>query len=76
MMLLLLQSSRLKKLEGFKRVTLKAGESKIVEFDITPDKLAIYNASMQYGVELGDFEVMIGGSSKDADLLKTIFTVE
>ena len=65
-----------KKLEGFKRVTLKAGESKIVEFDITPDKLAIYNASMQYGVELGDFEVMIGGSSKDADLLKTIFTVE
>ena len=65
-----------KKLEGFKRVALKAGESKIVEFDITPDKLAIYNASMQYGVEPGDFEVMIGGSSKNADLLKAMFTVE
>jgi beta-glucosidase len=65
-----------KKLEDFQRVPLKVGESKTIEFTVTSDKLAIYDADMKYGVEPGDFEVMVGGSSRDADLLKTVFTVE
>ena len=48
----------------------------VVSFDITPDKLAFYDINMNHTVEAGDFEVMIGGSSEDVDMLKTVFTVE
>lgn len=65
-----------KELKGFERVSLKAGESKDVSFDITPDKLAFYDINMNRTVESGDFEVMVGGSSEDTDMLKTVFTVE
>ncbi len=63
-----------KELKGFERVSLKAGESKEVSFTITPEKLAFLNIRMQRVVEPGDFEVMVGGSSRDADLLKAVFT--
>lgn len=62
--------------KGFERVSLKAGESKDVSFDITPDKLAFYDINMNRTVESGEFEVMVGGSSEDTDMLKTVFTVE
>ena len=65
-----------KELKGFERVALRAGESKDVTFDITPDRLAFYNIDMKRTVESGDFEVMVGGSSEDAALLKAMFTVE
>jgi beta-glucosidase len=64
-----------KMLKDFARVSLKAGESKQVSFDITPDKLAFYDKNMSYTVEPGDFDVLVGGSSRDADLLKATFTV-
>ncbi len=63
-----------KELKGFERVSLKAGESKDVSFTITPEKLSFLNLRMQRVVEPGDFEVMVGGSSRDADLLKAVFT--
>ena len=62
-------------MEDFQRVPLKVGESKTIEFTVNSDKLAIYDADMKYGVEPGDFEVMVGGSSRDADLLRIVFTV-
>ena len=65
-----------KELKGFERVALRAGESKDVTFDITPDRLAFYDIDMKRTVEPGDFEVMVGGSSEDAALLKAMFTVE
>ncbi len=65
-----------KELKGFERVALRAGESKDVTFDITPDRLAFYDIDMQRIVEPGDFEVMVGGCSEDAALLKATFTVE
>ena len=65
-----------KELKGFERVALRAGESKDVTFDITPDRLAFYDIDMKRTVESGDFEVMVGGSSEDAALLKAMFTVE
>ncbi|WP_036876558.1 glycoside hydrolase family 3 N-terminal domain-containing protein [Xylanibacter oryzae] len=65
-----------KELKDFKRVYLKAGESKIVEFTITPDKLAFYDKNMHYCVEPGDFEVLIGGSSRNTDEIKAKFTVD
>lgn len=65
-----------KELKDFKRVFIKAGESKTVEFTITPDKLAFYDKDMHYCVEPGDFEVMIGGSSRNSDEIKAKFTVD
>jgi len=52
-----------KELKGFERITLKAGESKTVQFKITPEMLKFYNSDLQYVYEPGDFEVMIGGNS-------------
>ncbi|GAA3773844.1 glycoside hydrolase family 3 N-terminal domain-containing protein [Flavobacterium ginsengiterrae] len=62
-----------KTLKGFKRVNIKKGETKNVEFTLTPDELSIWNREMKRVVEPGDFEVMVGGNS--ADLLKTTFKV-
>ena len=50
-------------LKGFRRVTLKAGESKRVEFVLGPDELSLLDANMKRVVEPGRFEVMVGGSS-------------
>ncbi|MDG1731756.1 MAG: glycoside hydrolase family 3 N-terminal domain-containing protein [Thalassotalea sp.] len=60
-----------KELKGFERISLAAKETKQVSFAITPELLAYYNLAMQYGVEAGDFTLMIGSSSRDSDL-KTI----
>lgn len=65
-----------KELKDFKRVALKAGESKQVSFIVTPDKLRYLDINMKPVVEPGDFEVQVGASSQDADLLKATFTVE
>lgn len=62
-----------KTLRGFKRVNIKKGEIKNVEFTLTKDELGLYNREMKYVVEPGDFEVMVGGNS--TDLIKTKFKV-
>ena len=50
-------------LKDFKRISLAAGETKIVEFTITPDKLSFLNLKMETVVEPGWFDVMVGTSS-------------
>ena len=69
-------SRPVKELKDFLRVELKAGEERTVEFTITPDKLAFYDLNMNPIVEAGEFEVMIGGSSRDEDLQKATFTIQ
>lgn len=59
-----------KELKDFKRIELKPEESQVITFTITPDKLAFYNRQMQYGVEKGEFEILVGTSSDDRDLDK------
>jgi beta-glucosidase len=65
-----------KELKGFQKVTLRPGETKTVTFEITPDLLAFYDINMKYLVEPGNFEIMIGNSSRDADLQKVVLTVQ
>jgi len=65
----------IKELKGFKKVWLKPGESTTVTLDITPAQLSFYDVNMKYVVEPGDFEMMIGNSSQDADLQKLILRV-
>lgn len=57
-----------KQLRGFDRVHLNPGETKTVNFTLTPDDLSIWNRDMHFVVEPGTFEVMIGGSSEDIKL--------
>lgn len=54
-----------KELKGFEKISLKAGESKTVSFKISPELLKFYNYDLEYVFEPGDFDVMIGGNSKD-----------
>jgi beta-glucosidase len=64
-----------KELKGFRKVWLQPGETKTVSLDITPESLAFYDVNMQYVVEPGEFEIMVGNSSRDADLAKVILKV-
>ena len=66
----------IKELKGFQKVSLEPGETKTAEIEITPESLAFYDINMKYVVEPGDFEIMVGNSSRDADLQKVILRVE
>jgi beta-glucosidase len=57
-----------KELKGFQRISLDPGETRTVEFDITPDHLAFYDIDMRFRVEPGEFRIMVGSSSSDEDL--------
>jgi beta-glucosidase len=65
----------LKELKGFRKVSLEPGETKTVRLDITPESLEFYDIGMKYVVEPGDFEIMVGNSSRDCDLQKVILHV-
>jgi beta-glucosidase len=57
-------------LRGFERITLQSGETKTVSFLLHPDDLALLDKNMNWTVEPGKFQVMIGSSSVDLPLKK------
>lgn len=64
-------SSRpVKELKGFEKISLKAGESKTVSFEIGRKQLEYYNHALQLTVEPGDFEIMIGHDSQHVNKAK------
>jgi beta-glucosidase len=65
-----------KELKGFQKISLRPGEAQTVALDITPESLAFYDIHMKCVVEPGEFEIMVGNSSRDTDLQKVILTVE
>ena len=64
-----------KELKGFARIHLRAGETKTVSFTVGPDQLAFTNIHKRWVVEPGQFEIMVGNSSRDTDLSKVKLTV-
>lgn len=58
-----------KELKGFEKIAIKAGESKVVTFTIEPEMLAFHRLDMSFGTEPGEFNLYIGGNSRD---VKTI----
>ena len=64
-----------KELKGFERIHLKKGESKVVKFEITDDLLKFYDRDLNYVLEPGDFEIMIGPDSSLKHLKKVILSV-
>jgi beta-glucosidase len=65
----------IKELKAFRKIYLEPGETKNVVFEITPEQLAFYDIHMKFVVEPGEFEIMVGSSSRDGDLQKVILSV-
>ena len=63
-----------KELKGFRRISLKKGESCEVTFTLTAEDLKYYNADLVYKYDAGEFQVMVGADSRDVQT-KT-FTAE
>ena len=57
-----------KELRDFQKVFLKAGASQKITFTIDKEKLAFYNAKLEWTPEPGAFEVQLGASSADIRL--------
>ncbi|NLX09983.1 MAG: beta-glucosidase [Chloroflexi bacterium] len=57
-----------KELKGFTRVSLEPGETRTVVFTLAVNQLAFLDQNMQFGIEPGTIEVMIGSSSNDIRL--------
>lgn len=55
-------------LKGFAKVELESGQKKTVELVLTKDELEILDINKNWIVEPGEFEVMVGASSKDIKL--------
>jgi beta-glucosidase len=64
-----------KELKGFQRISLEPGQKETVSLEITPEHLAFYDIDMRYVVEPGEFEIMVGNSSRDEDLQKVVLHV-
>ena len=56
------------RLKGFQRIELKQGESREVTFELTAKDLSIYDRNMNFVVEPGKFNVMVGSASDNLPL--------
>jgi beta-xylosidase len=64
-----------KELRGFTKIHLKPDESATVTLTVGPEQLSCTNIRKERVVEPGDFEVMVGNSSRDQDLTKVVLQV-
>jgi beta-glucosidase len=63
-----------RELKGFEKILLQPGESKTMRIILTGKELGFYNNEGEFVIEPGDFDVMVGGNSKE--LLKETFTLD
>jgi beta-glucosidase len=63
-----------KELKGFEKIHLDGGESKTVSFRLTDKELGFFNNQGKFVVEPGDFDVMVGGNSRDT--MKASFVLD
>ncbi len=68
-------SQPLMQLKRFDRVLIRKGETRHLEFTLNDEDLAIIDRNMKSVVELGEFDVMVGGSSDNLPL-RGVLTVE
>ena len=59
-----------KLLKGFERITLQPEETRTVSFSVSREQLQFLDESMHKTVEPGQFELMIGGSSKTVQSIR------
>lgn len=68
-------SRPVKELKAFKKIALEAGETRIVNIELNNEAFEFYDINMNFIVEPGEFEIMVGNSSRDEDLLKVNLTI-
>jgi len=70
------QNDAVKSLKGFEKVFLKPGETKTVQFTISPDLLTFYKEGTGFTMEKGERTLLVGTSSADKDLKEVKLKVE
>lgn len=64
----------LKELKGFEKLSLEPGEQKTAEFVLDKRSFAYYNTEISdWHVESGEFDIMVGKSSRDIVLSDTVY---
>jgi beta-glucosidase len=59
----------IKRLRAFKRISLEPGETKTVSFELKNEDFSYWNETKKdWSIEAGEFEIMIGSSSEEANL--------
>jgi beta-glucosidase len=66
----------IKELKDFQKVELKQGEKKTLKFEVPVSSLSLINSEMQRTVEAGEFEIMVGNSSEQIRLQRTIMVAD
>jgi beta-glucosidase len=61
-------SRPVKELKGYEKISLEPGEKKTVKLKLLPEDLSLFDRDMNFVVESGTFEVMVGSSSMDIKL--------
>ena len=64
-----------KELVDYRRISLKAFEAKTIKFEMPVESLAFFDIDMNYLVEPGEFEFMVGGSSNNNHLISKIIEI-
>ncbi|WP_426278092.1 beta-glucosidase BglX [Chryseobacterium sp. S-02] len=59
-----------KELKGFQKVFIKKGETKTINFTLTPENLKFYDDELNYDWEGGEFNIMIGTDSQNVQTKK------
>ncbi len=72
----LTDTSTVKTLKGFKRISLNAGETKKINFTLTPELLSRWIDGKGFSVEADKYRIMIGSSSAEKDLHQIDLIVE
>ncbi|WP_415327084.1 beta-glucosidase BglX [Chryseobacterium sp. MMS23-Vi53] len=54
-----------KELKGFEKVFIKKGETKTINFTLTPENLKFYDDQLNFDWEGGDFDIMVGTDSQN-----------
>jgi len=65
----------IKVLKGFRRIHLKVGEKKTVNFTLISSDMTTFDINLKESIDPGDFTVFVGPSSRSKDLLSTKFSV-
>lgn len=65
----------MKELKGFTQVEIGAGDSITVTIPLDVSDLGFYGSDLEYRVEPGEFDIMVGPSSDDEQLLLTKLTL-
>lgn len=62
----------IKDLKGFRKIALKTGEKKTCTIEIAVKELAYFDTpSMSWVIEGSDYEILVGSSSREEDLLRS-----